>query len=134
MGYRALYVVLLVWYFIMGAVTVNKKNGMIMKKDKSLDSVEFDGLIIPCNMLPQISELPVSLHPVAEIVGVRKTIELTQLFKGSSVFFPKLTLLRCKIRNSFIRKDYDNGLTARQLAIKYNLSDRQIWAIIGNCN
>lgn len=92
---------------------------------------KIDGIEVTDAMLPPVEELPRSLQDVAEIVGVKKAIELSFRFQGTTVNFPMLTGVKRKIRNSAIRNDYDRGLKASVIARKYNLGERQVWNILG---
>jgi len=85
-------------------------------------------------MLPEISELPKSLQDVAEVVGVQKAIELSLRFQGTTVIFPMLAGLKRKIRNTAIRRDYDRGLKASEIARKYRVGERQVWNILGTAD
>lgn len=90
-----------------------------------------DGFLVSEDMLPQIDDLPEDMRTIAEVVGVQKTIELSDRFQGTTLYFPRLLSLRRKVRNSAIRSDYDNGLKPARLAAKYNLTERHIWTILG---
>lgn len=92
--------------------------------------LKIEGMEIPAAMLPKIEELPKSLQDVAEIVGIEKTIELSNRFQGTTVAFPMLASLKRKIRNAALREDYDRGITVAELTRKYGLAERQIWNIL----
>nr|WP_321465468.1 Mor transcription activator family protein [uncultured Desulfobulbus sp.] len=92
--------------------------------------LKIEGMEVPAAMLPKIEELPRSLQEVAEIVGIEKTIALSNHFQGTTVAFPMLAKFKRKIRNAALREDYDRGATVAELARKYGLAERQTWNIL----
>ncbi len=86
---------------------------------------------IPDELMPEVKDLPGDLSQVAEIVGVEKTLELAQLFRGTNVYFCNIDSLIRKKRDNLIRNSYDNGVSPIKLARKHQLSERQIWRILG---
>ena len=86
---------------------------------------------IPEEIMPEAKDLPGDLCDVAEIVGVRKTLQLAQRFRGTHVYFRSIDSLIRKKRNISIREEYDQGVSVSRLARKYKLTSRQIWTILG---
>ena len=92
---------------------------------------------IPEEYLPTIEEMPGELLMVAEGVeevwpgyGVKVALLLGQLFPGVPVYMHNVKDLVRRIRNDAIHKEKDQGSTIKMLAIKYNLSTRQIENIL----
>jgi Mor family transcriptional regulator len=95
---------------------------------------DFKLLKLEDDQLPSCEELPGDLPEVAEIVGVRLTLELASRFRGTTVHFHNTDALFRKHRNNAIRKEYEDGATAPKLARKFRLSERRIWDILGTTN
>ena len=93
--------------------------------------MNLDDIHIPDGQLPEPHELPGDLALVAEVVGVRLTIELVRRFKGTHVYFRNLDHLLRRHRDRLIRRDYDAGMRAPDIARKYRLSERWVWQILG---
>lgn len=96
-----------------------------------------DIINLPADALPDIDELPGDLRQVAEVVGVEKTMELAQEFRGTAIYFHNIDKFLVRHRDNCIRKDFDKllseGKTARrtadELGRKYRLSARWIFEI-----
>lgn len=86
---------------------------------------------IPAELLPEAKDLPGDLSQIAEIVGVPKTVQLAQRFRGTQVYFCNVDTLIRKKRDNLIRSSYDQGVSSTKLARKHHLSERQIWRILG---
>lgn len=89
-------------------------------------SNELTRALIGETTLEDISE---SYHPVVQIIGVEKFIELSEYAKGDSLYFPKPENVIAPARNRRIKKEW-NGYNSRQLAEKYNLTTKQIGNIL----
>lgn len=77
----------------------------------------------------KIDDISESYHPVVEIIGVDKFIELSDYAKGDELYFPKIENIIAPARNRRIKKEW-NGYNLKQLAEKYNLTTKQISNII----
>jgi len=98
--------------------------------------VEYEIIELPDDALPDVEELSGDLRLLAEIpdVGVRRALRIAQEFGGTMIRLYNLNKFLRRHRDRCIRRDYDAGLTAIELARKYQLSERQIWNILGAAN
>lgn len=63
---------------------------------------------------------------LVEVIGEESALKLSKYVDGDSFYIPKYeTVTRLK-RNEDIRRDYHDGMTYKQLHLKYRLSERQI--------
>lgn len=76
-----------------------------------------------------IEDITENHKPVAEIIGIEKFIQLSEYAKGDELYFPKVENIITPARNRKICKEY-NGYNTKELAIKYNLTTKQIQNII----
>ncbi|WP_195282239.1 Mor transcription activator family protein [Harryflintia acetispora] len=76
-----------------------------------------------------IDQLPEPYQTIAYSIGVENTLKVADLLQGTGAYFPKLDSLLADIRNEKIRKEY-NGFNTKELARKYDLSERWIYEII----
>lgn len=86
---------------------------------------------LPDDALPDIEELTGHLREVAEIVGIKKALVLGQVFHSVPIRLWNCQKLLRRFRDDCIRKEYEAGATGEYLAKRFNLSDRQIWNILG---
>lgn len=77
----------------------------------------------------RIEDLPESYQTVAEIIGKENTIKLARHLGGVPVYFPKLDTLIQRKRDERIRQEF-NGVNHRDLARKYDLTERWIREIV----
>lgn len=87
---------------------------------------------LPDDALPGMDELNADLRMLAELVGVRTALEISELFNGTTACFfgHKRHLIR--YRDKQIRAEYDSGnITVAELARKYNLTERYLYMILG---
>lgn len=63
-----------------------------------------------------------------EVAGPDAAKRLVEYYKGEKVYFPKRIVK--KLRNQEIRKEFENKKTYRELAIRYELSERNIRRIV----
>lgn len=64
------------------------------------------------------------------VVGEEAAHKMIREYSGGWVDVPKHTAAELALRNGRIAQDYDMGITLRQLAQKYELSERQICYIM----
>lgn len=81
-----------------------------------------------------MNELPVEQFPepyqtMAREIGVRNTIKLARHFAGMGMYFPKLDDALAVVRNKRIKEEF-NGSNYKDLARKYNLTERWIYEIL----
>ncbi len=97
-----------------------------------------DYIEIPEEYWPEPEELPADLRRVAIGVervwpgnGVKVALILGQLFAGVPIYPANMGKILRKIRDDAIRKEYDaGGVVAKDLALKYNLSQRSVEKIL----
>ena len=77
----------------------------------------------------KISDLPLQFENIAIELGIDKIKALFKEFGGTSVYFPKKKMIYKEARDREIRSKY-NGFNIKELAIKYNMSESYIRAII----
>lgn len=79
-----------------------------------------------------IEQLPGDLRRIAEVIGVKPTLDLAKAFRGTYLYVHNLDDMLREIRNEEIRAEYTAGKTkVSSLAIKHQLTERQIWNILG---
>lgn len=78
-----------------------------------------------------INQLPGDLKRIAEVVGVDVAIRIAKEFRGTYLYIHSLDDLLREIRDKKIREEYTAGKKVRELAIKYGLTERWIWNILG---
>jgi len=71
-------------------------------------------------------------HDLVEIIGRELAEEIKQRFGGEVLEIPKATLANAALRNISIRQEYE-FLSQRQLALKYNTTERNIRRILSGC-
>lgn len=76
-----------------------------------------------------IDSLPESYQQVALIVGVEAALKLSEYLGGAALYFPKLEEMLREKRDERIRQEF-NGINHRELARKYNLSERWLREIV----
>ena len=77
----------------------------------------------------KISDLPLQFENIAIEIGIDKIKALFKEFGGTSVYFPTEKMIYKEARDREIRSKY-NGFNIKELAIKYNMSESYIRAII----
>lgn len=86
-----------------------------------------------------IEQLPGDLRRLAEVLRehfpdapyVAITLRIAKEFRGTYIRVHSLDDLEHEIRNAEIRDGYSSGKRVPALAIKYHLTERQIWNILG---
>lgn len=82
-----------------------------------------------------IEQLPgLDLPRVARVIGLEATILLARAFRGTYLYMHELDGFDREIRDRCIREEYDKEQTTKKvskLAIKNNLTERQIYNILG---
>ena len=67
---------------------------------------------------------------IADKIGIENTLEIYRMFRGNQISFPSRLFSKEYIHQAIIN-EY-NGENAKQLAQKYNYSERSIWRILKN--
>lgn len=68
--------------------------------------------------------------PMVKLIGERATLKLIEQFAGERFDMPKLHIALLALRNREIARKYHEGRTCRQLALEYDLTERQVWSIL----
>ena len=76
-----------------------------------------------------LDDLEGDQRQIAEIIGVKNYLLLVDSFGGSAIYIRKKETAFKSERNRNILKDFD-GWNFRELALKYNLSERMIREIV----
>jgi Mor family transcriptional regulator len=76
-----------------------------------------------------IKDLPPQLRRLADVIGVDATIKCAQALGGTYHYIPKLDALIRDLRDARIREEW-NYKNVKELALKYDLSVVQIYAIL----
>jgi Mor family transcriptional regulator len=66
------------------------------------------------------------------IVGEEKAGEIIFHYQGTALTLPMLSSLEIKRRNLDIIEDHKSGMSQREIALKYDLTDRQVRRIIAD--
>ena len=87
---------------------------------------------LPDDALPGLDELNGDLRMLAELVGVRRALEISELFNGTTACFFGHQRFLNRWRDKQIRAEYDRGgITVSKLARKYTICERQMYNILG---
>lgn len=72
-----------------------------------------------------------TVSELVQVLGVGNTVRLLEVFGGSQLYIPRLeTLTKSECRNSMICTDFMNGMSYREVANKYGLSEMAIRKIV----
>jgi Mor family transcriptional regulator len=93
--------------------------------------LDFDLTKLPTELLPAIEDLPGDLRTLAEEVGVLNTLRIVQRFRSTPIYVCNLDAWRIRWRDQCIRQEYDRGVKVPEIARRYGLSERWVWAILG---
>ncbi len=95
-----------------------------------MKSYTFDDL--PDEALPDINELKGDLHMLAEKIGVRAALRVSEVFAGTPANLGGTRRYLVRWRDKQMRMEYDKGgISVAQLARKYGISDRHTYNILG---
>lgn len=87
---------------------------------------------LPDEALPNIEELTGDMRVLAEMVGVRKALEISQWFDGTPGRFYGHTKWIRRWRDQCMRRDYDSGdYSVVDIARNYGVSERQAYNVLG---
>ncbi len=88
--------------------------------------------------LPTLEELPGDLPELAKLIdemvpghGVRVVMRLAREYRSTYVYFHNLDALERKKRDIEIIKRYEGGERPADIARDVELSERQVWKILG---
>ncbi len=87
---------------------------------------------LPENALPELAEITGDLRILAEIVGMRIALQISERFDSTPLRLYGHRRWLIRWRDKQIRADYDKGgISVVDLARKYGLSDRHVYNILG---
>ena len=66
------------------------------------------------------------------IVGEEKAEKIIFHYQGTALTLPMLSSLEIKRRNLEIIEDYKSGMSQRDIALKYDMTDRQVRRIVSD--
>ncbi len=69
-------------------------------------------------------------HRLLRVLAPEAAQHLVNHYGGASILIPKATQARMAERNAAIRQDRDAGFLLADIAIRYGLSERQIYSIL----
>jgi len=68
---------------------------------------------------------------LALLIGIENALKVAEEFGGLSINIPKLAFIKKEKRDKQIRDDYDQKTPVRQLTMRYGLTQRRIYDILG---
>ena len=74
---------------------------------------------------------PGAQHQMANLLGIEQARRLGKAFGGKSLYIPRNAAGCIRDRNREIVRRYDGGASVRALALAFDLTERQIYAILG---
>lgn len=87
---------------------------------------------LPDEALPEIDELKGDLRMLAELVGVRLSLQISELFDGTPARLYGHRRWLVNWRDRQIRAEYDRGgISVVDLARKFGISERHAYNILG---
>ena len=78
----------------------------------------------------QSEHIPEDLYWLYELVGMERFMAIIDTAGGEFLYFPKRSTLERGLRREAIIREYDGGISIRQLAKKYGLTERHIRSIV----
>lgn len=76
-----------------------------------------------------IDDIADNYQPIVDIIGINLFVQLSEYAKGDELYFPKTENIISSARNRRIKSEY-NGYNAKELAIRYELTIKQISNIL----
>ena len=64
------------------------------------------------------------------MIGLKNVLKLSQYFMGDKIYLPKAERILAPARNRRIRREYNDGRNAKELAKEYDLTTNQILQIV----
>ncbi|MDD2894354.1 MAG: Mor transcription activator family protein [Halothiobacillaceae bacterium] len=77
-----------------------------------------------------IGTTPAAEARLTVVMGSEAANKMINAYSGGWIDIPKHTAAELELRNKRIIQDYDSGITLRQLAQKYELSERRICSVL----
>jgi hypothetical protein len=69
-------------------------------------------------------------HPLAELLGIDAARKLSHHYAQERLDVPNAKAAIMAVRNKQMREDHADGMSARQLARRENLTERRVWEIL----
>ncbi|MBF0437331.1 MAG: winged helix-turn-helix transcriptional regulator [Magnetococcales bacterium] len=69
-------------------------------------------------------------HHLLAVIGEKATKALIREYSGDTLSIPKLNMLKAKLRDIQLLQDRESGVSPKELARKYNLTERHVWRIL----
>lgn len=79
----------------------------------------------------QLEDLEAEQHKLAEVIGIEAYRRLLKSYAGLGIYVPTVDTITLNLRDRLIREEY-TGYNARELALKYGLTERWIQTITEN--
>lgn len=76
-----------------------------------------------------LDELKEQHREYAEIIGVENLLLLSEAYGGTSIYIPKIDDMLKSRKNAAIIREF-NGGNIKQLARKYNVSERTVYRLV----
>ncbi len=76
----------------------------------------------------EYKDCPKQIQRIADVIGLSGALKLWGEFKGRVLYVPSFKLANATIRAAQIRVDYAAGMSVRDIAEKYNITD--VWAYV----
>ncbi|MBF0164845.1 MAG: hypothetical protein HQM01_10160, partial [Magnetococcales bacterium] len=71
-------------------------------------------------------------HRLIDAVGLEAAVKLAAHYGGETILIPKENRVRLVLRNAKIVKQYDAGIGVRQIAMDFDLTERQVYSVLGS--
>jgi Mor family transcriptional regulator len=81
-----------------------------------------------------VKALPNQCQEFLQCMDIQTLVSFMEYFGGTSVYVPKVQSVLREVKKDSIIREYNKGLSYRELARKYKLSERWIREICNNDN
>lgn len=71
------------------------------------------------------------IEDLRNIIGVENTAALIKCFGGTQMYIPQMNTVVKNIRDKAIYSDFESGLSFREIAINYSLSEMTVRDLVG---
>lgn len=86
-------------------------------------------IVIELMKQTDIADVPETYRPIANIIGINNLVKICQYCNGDELYFPMADTILRNARNRNIKISY-TGSNTKELALKYNLTKKQIMNIV----
>jgi Mor family transcriptional regulator len=77
----------------------------------------------------KLEDLPEIYQDIAEYIGIAAALELGEKMGGEDFYLPKVDSVLARHRNKLIKADLAAGLSYKQIARKYGITERWVRVI-----